>query len=172
MFKQLYPSQRVESTYQIPFWEWRDRGIRGVIFDVDNTLVPHDAPADENAKKLFSHLKSLGMEACLVSNNKEPRVKAFAQTVGAWYVYKAGKPSVRGYEAAMKKMGTDRESTICVGDQIFTDIWGANRTGIYSILVNPINPREEIQIVLKRIPEKLVLYCYKRRLKKDRKKRG
>ena len=123
MFKQLYPSQRVESTYQIPFGEWRDRGIRGVIFDVDNTLVPHDAPADENAKKLFSHLKSLGMEACLVSNNKEPRVKAFAQTVGAWYVYKAGKPSVRGYEAAMKKW-TQTEKALSASVIRFSQISG------------------------------------------------
>ncbi len=110
------------------------------------------------------------METCLVSNNKEPRVKAFAETVGSRYVYKAGKPSVRGYEEAMGKMGTDRESTLCVGDQIFTDIWGANRAGIYSILVDPMDPREEIQIVLKRIPEKWILYCYEKQRKNTERK--
>ena len=170
MLKQFYPSHTAESPYQIPFEQWYKKGIQGVIFDVDNTLVPHGAPADGKAKQLFSDLRALGMRSCLVSNNKEPRVRDFALAVGAGYVYKAGKPSARGYQAAMAKMGTDKKTTICVGDQIFTDIWGANRAGIPSILVNPIDPREEIQIVLKRIPEKWVLHCYRKKAEKE--KRG
>ena len=77
------------------------------------------------------------------------------------------KPKMGGYEKAMKLMGTDRTSTLFVGDQLFTDVFGANRAGIASVLVNPINPREEIQIVLKRYPELLVLWFYER----DRRKR-
>ncbi len=172
MLGQFYPSQRAESTYEIPFEKWYKKGKRGVIFDVDNTLVPHDAPADGRARELFASLRALGFQACLVSNNKEPRVKKFAEAVGAFYVYKAGKPALRGYLEAMKKMGTDEESTLCVGDQIFTDIWGANRAGIYSILVRPINPKEEIQIVIKRVPEKLVLFFYERRKAKDTNRKG
>ena len=68
----------------------------------------------------------------------------------------------------MEEMGTDRKTTLFVGDQLFTDIWGANRAGIYSVLTKPINPREEIQIVLKRIPERLVLRFYER----DRRRKG
>jgi len=60
----------------------------------------------------------------------------------------------------MERMKTDRDTTFFVGDQLFTDVWGANRTGLYSILVKPINPKEEIQIVLKRIPEKWILHSY------------
>lgn len=168
MFQAFYPSMRADSAYRIPFEELRQKGVRGVIFDVDNTLVPHGAPADRRARELFARLKGLGMESCLVSNNKEPRVKSFAEDVGTRYVFKAGKPSRRGYREAMRRMGTDRGSTIFVGDQLFTDVWGANRTGIYSVLVNPINPREEIQIILKRIPEKLVLFFYERRREKSR----
>ena len=67
----------------------------------------------------------------------------------------------------MKRMGTDRSNTLFIGDQLFTDVWGANRTGIYSILVKPMDPREEIQIVLKRYLEKIVLFFY---LKKQKKK--
>ena len=63
-------------------------------------------------------------------------------------------------------MNTSIENTIFVGDQLFTDIWGANQANIYSILVNPINPKEEIQIVLKRILEKPILHSYKRKYKK------
>ncbi len=136
-----------------------------MIFDVDNTLVPHDAPADDQARQLFKRLKTMGMESCLASNNKEPRVRKFAEDVGTKYIYKAGKPKRKGYQKAMEKMKTRPEETIVVGDQIFTDIWGANRTGLYSILVDPMDPKEEIQIVLKRIPEKLVLYAYERKRK-------
>lgn len=166
MLKQFYPASRKESTYEIPFEELYRQGIRGVIFDVDNTLVPHDAPADTRAKELFKRLREIGLESCLASNNKEPRVKKFAQAVGTKYIYKAGKPRRRGYKEAMKQMGTRAENTVFVGDQIFTDIWGANRAGITSILVKPINPKEEIQIVIKRVPEKLVLYFYERTIEK------
>ena len=166
MLKQFYPASRKESTYEIPFEELYRQGIRGVIFDVDNTLVPHDAPADTRAKELFKRLREIGLESCLASNNKEPRVKKFARAVGTKYIYKAGKPKRRGYKEAMKQMGTRAENTVFVGDQIFTDIWGANRAGITSILVKPINPREEIQIVIKRVPEKLVLYFYERTIEK------
>ena len=166
MLKQFYPASRKESTYEIPFEELYRQGIRGVIFDVDNTLVPHDAPADTRAKELFKRLREIGLESCLASNNKETRVKKFAQAVGTKYIYKAGKPKRRGYKEAMKQMGTRAENTVFVGDQIFTDIWGANRAGITSILVKPINPKEEIQIVIKRVPEKLVLYFYERTIEK------
>ena len=129
-----------------------------------NTLVPHNAPADERAKKLFKRLDAMGMQYCFTSNNKEPRVKAFCEAVGGkYYVYKANKPSIKGYETAMKLMGTDKKNTFFVGDQLFTDVYGANRTGIHSILVTPMNPKEEIQIVIKRYFEKIVLWQYRKK---------
>ena len=79
---------------------------------------------------------------------------------------KAGKPKPSGYRKAMEQLGTDTGNTIFVGDQIFTDVWGANRAGIHTILVKPIHPKEEIQIVLKRYLEKIVLYFYQRNLEK------
>ena len=136
-----------------------------MIFDIDNTLVPHGAPADERAKKLFAKLKSLGFHCCLISNNQEPRVKMFNQDIQVDYVYNAHKPSTKNYKKAMEMMGTNQKNTLFIGDQLFTDVWGAKRTGIANILVKPIHPKEEIQIVLKRYLEKIVLYFYKRSLK-------
>ena len=119
--------------------------------------------ARERAKKLFKRLDAIGMQYCFTSNNKEARVKAFCEAVGGkYYVYKANKPSIKGYETAMKLMGTDKKNTFFVGDQLFTDVYGANRTGIHSILVTPMNPKEEIQIVLKRYLERIVLYFYRK----------
>lgn len=171
MFEQFYPSEYVDSTYEISYKALKEEGIRGVVFDIDNTLVPHGAPADERAVKLFEVLRELGIRTCLLSNNKEPRVKSFADAVGSRYIYKGGKPSRKGYRKAMDRMETDCSSTVFIGDQLFTDIWGANRTGIRSILVKPINPKEEIQIILKRIPEKLVLRCYEKQKKSGKQKK-
>ena len=160
MLRTFYPKEYVDSTYGIDFDSFVKKGYRGVIFDIDNTLVPHGAPADERAKKLFAHLKELGMNACLLSNNKEPRVAMFNKDAKVFTISKGGKPNPKGYQRAMELMGTDVTNTLFVGDQLFTDVWGANLTGIYSILVKPIHPKEEIQIVLKRYLEKIVLFFY------------
>ncbi len=162
MFETFFPDEYVASTYVIPFEKLYEEGYRGIIFDIDNTLVPHGAPADIRAKKLFARLKKLGFECCLLSNNHEPRVKMFNEEIKVNYIYDAHKPSVKNYQKAMALMKTDLKSTLFVGDQLFTDVWGAKRTGIRNILVKPIYPKEEIQIVLKRIFEKVVLYFYKK----------
>ena len=156
----FYPDEYLDSTYEIDFDLLYKKGYRGVIFDIDNTLVPHGAPADARAEALFSHLKSIGFSCCLLSINQRPRVELFNKNIGVNFIEDAHKPSVKSYQKAMKMMGTDTENTLFVGDQLFTDVFGARRTGIHSILVKPIHPKEEIQIVLKRYLEKIVLHFY------------
>lgn len=168
MLKTFYPDNEADSTYEIDFEALYARGYRGIIFDVDNTLVPHGAPADERAIAFFERLRGIGFDTMLLSNNKEPRVKSFAKQVGSKYIFKAGKPSTGGYEKAMEYMNTTRETTLFVGDQLFTDVWGAKRTGIETYLVKPIHPKEEIQIVLKRRLEWIVLYFYHKQQKKEK----
>ena len=162
MLERFYPGEYVDSAYGIDFDTLYAEGYRGIIFDIDNTLVPHGAPADARAIALFAHLKELGYRCTLLSNNKEPRVKSFNDAVGVSYIYKAGKPKPANYRRAMQQMGTTEEDTLFVGDQIFTDVYGANLAGIRTILVKPIHPKEEIQIVLKRYLEKIVLYFYQK----------
>ncbi|MBQ9155598.1 MAG: YqeG family HAD IIIA-type phosphatase [Eubacterium sp.] len=164
----FYPDEYLDSAYDIPYESYYEKGYRGILFDIDNTLVPHDAPADERAVGLFARLHAIGFKTCLISNNKEPRVKSFADAVGCYYVYKAGKPLAKGYLKGVEEMGTQELSTLFVGDQIFTDVWGAKRAGIRALLVDPIHPKEEIQIVLKRYLEKIVMFFY---LREQRKKR-
>lgn len=165
MLQTFYPSTECNSTYDIDFQRMYDLGYRGIIFDIDNTLVPHGAPADEKAVALFEKLREIGFQTLLLSNNKEPRVKSFCEQVGSDYIFKAGKPKKAGYEKATERMGTTKETTFFVGDQLFTDVWGAKRTGLYSVLVKPIHPKEEIQIVLKRYLERIVLFFYHRSIK-------
>lgn len=168
MFQKFYPDLYIDSTYQIDFDSLYRDGYRGLIFDIDNTLVRHGAPADARAKQLFSHLKELGFSCCLLSNNDEPRVKMFNDDVHVHYIFDAHKPSVRNYEKAMEIMHTDKKNTIFIGDQIFTDIYGAKRTGIPAIMVKKIHWKEEIQIILKRRLEVIVLLCYRNYRKKHK----
>lgn len=165
MFDMFFPDRYVASTYVIEFEKLYEEGYRGLIFDIDNTLVPHGAPADERAVELFARLKRIGFQCCLISNNQEPRVKMFNKDIQVDYVYDAHKPSTKNYVKAMEIMGTDKSNTLFIGDQLFTDVWGAKRAGITNILVKPIHPKEEIQIVLKRYLEKIVLHFYKKSLK-------
>lgn len=162
MFNKFFPDDYQMSTYEVDFEGLYKEGYRGILFDIDNTLVVHGGPADEKAKKLFQRLRELGFESCLISNNKEPRVKMFNEAIQTNYIFDAHKPSTKNYIKAMEIMGTNSSNTIFIGDQLFTDVWGAKRTGIRNILVKPIHPSEEIQIVLKRYLEKIVLHFYKK----------
>ena len=166
MLQRFYPDQEIDSTYGLDFEALYRQGYRGVIFDIDNTLVPHGAPADERAVELFARLRRIGYRTVLLSNNKEPRVSSFAAQVGSAYIFKAGKPGRAGYERAMQLMETTPETTMFVGDQLFTDVWGAKKAGIRTWLAKPIHPKEEIQIVLKRRLERIVLFFYHREKKR------
>lgn len=163
----FYPSESINSTYEIDFEKLYKEGYRGVIFDIDNTLVMHNEGATDRAKNLLAELDNIGFGVLFLSNNKEPRVKSFRDEAlpCAKYIYKAGKPLKKGYLAGMAKLGTVAENTVFVGDQLFTDVWGAKLCGIYNILVRPINPKEEIQIVLKRRLEWIVLHRYMKKAK-------
>lgn len=158
---------KLNSVYEVDFDRLYKKGIRGLIFDIDNTLVPHGADADERIEKLFGELKKMGFKTFLLSNNKLERVKRFNANIRSLYIYKAGKPNAVNYIKAMRMMGTGKENTVFIGDQLFTDIWGAKKAGISTILLNPIDKKEEIQIVLKRYLEKIVLNTYEEERKSE-----
>lgn len=166
MLECFYPDHEIACAYEIAYEALYEEGYRGIIFDIDNTLVPHGAPADQRAEAFFARLRDIGFETLLLSNNKEPRVQSFSERVGSPYIFKAGKPGREGYLKAMEMMGTKPATTLFVGDQLFTDVWGAKRVGIVTYLTRPIHPKEEIQIVLKRYLEKIVLYFYHKRQEK------
>ena len=166
-FDRFYPRNHIKSAYDIPYDELFSKGYRGIIFDIDNTLVEHGAPADDKAIALFQKLHNLGFNTLVLSNNLEPRVKSFALDVGTNYIHRAGKPKSKNYYKAMDIIGTETNTTIFVGDQLFTDICGANAVGMNNYLVDLIDKKEEIQIVIKRYFEKPIKYFYKRKLKRD-----
>ena len=172
MFQKFYPTQWVDSAYEVDYEQLYENGVRGLIYDVDNTLVMHGAPADARAIALFRRLHELGFTTCILSNNKDPRVRPFADAVSSLYICEAHKPSRKNYARAMRMMDTDDKNTYFIGDQLFTDIYGANRAGIPTILVHPIDKKEEIQIILKRRLEWIVLAFYRRKIRRDMKNNG
>lgn len=171
MLKCFYPDRVVDSVFDIDFTKLYGSGKRGLLFDIDNTLVEHGADSNEKIDAFFAELHKMGFKTCLISNNDEERVARFNKNINTGYIYKAGKPSGRGYILAIQKMGVAKEEALFVGDQLFTDIYGAKRIGLDNICVRPISPKEEIQIVLKRKLEKIVYASYNRYVKKTGEKK-
>ena len=137
----------------IDFEKLYKEGFRGLIFDIDNTLVPHNAPADDRAIALFERLKSIGYRCCLISNNQEPRVKMFNEKIQVDYVYNAHKPSTKNYIRAMEIMGTDRSNTIFYRRPAFLlDVWGGKK----GTRESPNYPGKDRFILREEIPD-----CFK-----------
>ena len=166
MFRKLIPERMAESAYAVDYEKEYAGGIRGLIFDIDNTLVPHGASADENAVRLFEELHRIGFRTLFLSNNDEARVRPFAEACGAVYLCDAHKPSKKAAKAALETLGTGKEDTLLIGDQLLTDRLTASRYGIPCVIVKPISKKEPPQIVLKRWIEAPFLYVARRNEKK------
>ena len=160
MLERFYPNEYVNSVEDIDFDMYYKQGIRGVIFDIDNTLVPHGHPATDKSIEFFEKLRKIGLDTCLISNNQEPRVEPFAYAVKSKYIFDAHKPSTRNYKKAMELMHTDVDSTIFVGDQIFTDTLGGNLYGVKTVLLDPIKPESSARFKFKRKLERAVYKIY------------
>ncbi|MFU0827820.1 MAG: HAD phosphatase, family IIIA [Lachnoclostridium sp.] len=167
MLQMFYPDECADSAYDVDYDVLYRQGFRGLLFDIDNTLVEHGADADARAINLMTRLKQMGFRICLISNNSEERVRRFNKDIQVNYIYKANKPAVKNYLYALDLMNTDKSNTVFIGDQLFTDIYGAKRAGIKSFFVKPIGPEKEIQIILKRYLERIVLFFYRREKQKN-----
>lgn len=161
MFKNYYPYEYAKDVFKIDYKRLYDNGIRGIIFDIDNTLVHHGEEVTQNVIHLFSKINELGFKTVLLSNNDEDRVSGFAANIDTPYVCDAEKPASQGYIKALNILGTTKKETVVIGDQMFVDIIGANRCGIPSILVHYISVPGEKWIGFKRYIEKGLLFMYK-----------
>ena len=162
MLKKFYPKKYITSVYSFDFINLYEIGFRGIIFDIDNTLVEHNKKADKRSVNFIQNLKRIGFKVILFSNNNKERVSSFAKEVNVPYIFKASKPNTKNYYKACEMLSLSKRNVVFVGDQLFTDIYGANKAEIYSILTAPINKKEEIHIKFKRLLEKPILYSYKK----------
>lgn len=169
MLKKFYPSAYAENVFSIDYDELYKNGCRGIIFDIDNTLVHHGDNSNEKTDGLFRRLHKTGFKTVLLTDNDEDRVKIFIENIDTPYICDAGKPDPKGFLEALDVMQLEKEQAIVIGDQIFTDILGANKAGIKSILVKFIRLPEEKYIGKRRYLEKVILFFDRR--KKWHKKR-
>lgn len=161
----FYPSLAVDSIRDITVELLDKNNIKGLILDIDNTLVPnHVADADENTVQWIEGMKSAGFKLCIVSNASKKRVVRFNDRLQLYAVHRATKPGTRAFEKAGRMMDFKNKNIAVVGDQIFTDIFGGNRVGMFTILVKPIDKHEGSLVKFKRILEKRILKRYARKI--------
>lgn len=136
----------------------KENSIKGIIIDIDNTLVPWGAKnINDKSGRLIEQLRKDGFRICILSNNTKKRVDEFNKDLNLPAVYNAGKPRKPAYKKALELLQTEISNTAVIGDQIFTDVLGGNRVGLFTILVNPISTKEFFGTRLVRILERFVL---------------
>lgn len=137
--KILTPTYYEDNIYNINLESFKNKGIKLIITDIDNTIVPYGTPEPtDNINKWFKKAKDLGFDICFLSNNDEERISTFNKKLGYFAIYKANKPLPFSYLKCLKEHNVKKEEAIFFGDQLFTDILGANVAGIKSVLVKPI----------------------------------
>lgn len=162
MLEIFFPDYIYHAVQDIEPGFFKERGIRLAILDIDNTLVPYTEPEPTHAAKAFlSRLEQEGVQFCFVSNNSADRVGRFNQNIGAFYVARAKKPLRSGIRLAIHEYKVRPDETALIGDQIFTDIYGGRRSGITTVLVEPIEDKETLFFKFKRRMEKIVLKKYR-----------
>ncbi|NMB42043.1 MAG: YqeG family HAD IIIA-type phosphatase [Firmicutes bacterium] len=164
MWKYLCPKQYVEGIHEINLQWLESKGIKGLILDLDNTLVPwNECTVFPEIEEWIEEIKEIGFRACIVSNNNSQRGRDLSELFDFPAFWKAVKPRRRAFRKALDLMGVKPSQAAVVGDQVFTDVLGGNRLGLYTILVQPLSRREFLGTMYVRKVERLVLRGLRRR---------
>ena len=161
MFWLLFPYEYVDSVFSIDYKKIKQKGYKGIIFDIDMTLVPHGTDSTKEIDALFKTVHELGLKTLLLTNNSEERVRRFTKNIDTLYLCDANKPEPEGFLKAVEMMEIKKEETVYIGDQIFIDIYGANKCGIANILVHYVTAEAETKIGIRRNLEKIILKLYR-----------
>lgn len=154
----IIPNSYVKDVYSINYMELQKKGYNNIIFDIDNTILPvniTDVP--EKLIKLFKKLSKDKIKVCIVSNNKLERVRPVATKLDVLYLCEAKKPKKEAFANALKILNSNINDTVMVGDQMLTDIKGANEYGLYSILVDPVDNKYDIKTGTSRILQNMMI---------------
>lgn len=158
----FYPWAWADSVFSIDYDALYRLGYRGLLLDIDNTLVLHGADSTPEVDALFRRIHQAGLQTLLLSNNSEERIRRFMARIDSLYIAEAGKPAPAAYRQAVEMLGIRPEEALVIGDQIFTDIYGANRCGLASILVAFLRHPGERHFGKRRVAEAWILRCWRR----------
>ena len=160
----LIPDLHVTSVYDIDLVQLKQRGVRGIITDLDNTLIEWDRPdATPELIEWIKKLKEHGFSVVIVSNNNETRVSKVAEPLGVPYIHQAKKPTTNAFRKAARLMELPVGETVVIGDQLFTDVLGGNRMGLYTILVVPVSQTDGLITRFNRGLERVALNWMRKR---------
>ncbi|MFJ5758096.1 YqeG family HAD IIIA-type phosphatase [Neobacillus sp. NPDC093182] len=164
MLKNFLPDEHVKSILDIKPEDLKQRGIKGIITDLDNTLVEWDRPnATPELIKWFEQIKKHHILVTIVSNNNEIRVKEFADPLQIPFIFQARKPMVRAFNRALSQMGIKKEETVVIGDQLLTDVLGGNRSGFHTILVVPVAQTDGFITKFNRFAERRIMNWFRKK---------
>ncbi len=164
MLKQFLPDEHVKSILDISPEHLRTKGIKGIITDLDNTLVEWDRPqATPQLVKWFEEIKEHGILVTIVSNNNEGRVKAFADPLEIPFLFKARKPLAGSFNRALSQMNIKKDEAVVIGDQLLTDVLGGNRSGFHTILVVPVAQTDGLATKFNRFVERRILNWFRKK---------
>ncbi|MDI2588190.1 MULTISPECIES: YqeG family HAD IIIA-type phosphatase [unclassified Psychrobacillus] len=157
MYSYFIPSEFVRSIFHITPEFLKEKGVKAVITDLDNTLVEWDRPnATPKLIEWFTSMKAAGIQVTIVSNNNELRVKSFAEPLEIPFISKARKPLGKAFKQAVNKMNVNREEVVVIGDQLLTDVFGGNRQKLHTILVIPVANSDGFVTKFNRIVERRI----------------
>ncbi len=153
----VIPNMYIKDIYHIDYNYLKENNIKSLIFDIDNTILKvNSTNVPKKLKLLFTKLYN-DFDICIVSNNKKERVVPVADILGCNYIYEAKKPCKDAFSKAIKLLKTKKENIAMIGDQMLSDIAGANKYGIYTILVDPLENKYDIKIGTSRLLQKIIM---------------
>jgi len=164
LYNFLLPREFVTTVFEITPEKLESIGIKGIITDLDNTLIEWDRPdATEEIAAWMKLMQDAGIRIIIASNNNQERVKRFAEPLGIPFIFRAKKPLGAAYYAAMKEIRLKSNEVAMVGDQLLTDIMGANRLKLYTFLVRPVAESDGFVTLFNRFVERRVFNSLKRK---------
>lgn len=164
LLKQFLPDQHAKSIFEITPEKLKESGIKGIITDLDNTLVEWDRPnATPRLIKWFEEMKNSNVKITIVSNNNDSRVRAFSEPLAIPFIPLARKPLGRAFNRALSEMGLKKEETVVIGDQLLTDVLGGNRSGFRTILVVPVAQTDGFFTRFNRKVERQILNWFRKK---------
>lgn len=150
----LRPWLEFDRAEDIPFEMLRDQGVRAVLFDLENTLIPAGGPFTQEAREVVKRVRAAGMNPGVVSNASAAWVPETLQAEGLPFVAPAGKPGREAFHEGCRLVGARPSETIYVGDQLITDVLGPQRAGLRSILLRPRYSQEALSSKFQRVVAK------------------
>ena len=165
----IYPNFYCDNVREVKYEFLKENNIKGIILDIDNTLIDYYRKFEDGTVEWVDNLKKQGLKFCIVSNsNNLNKVKYVADTLNIPFLTFAKKPFKTGFLEAQKIMGLKRENIAAIGDQIMTDVIGANRCKMFSILVKPIAEKDIWVTKVKRPIENKIISSYLKKVKKEK----